>query len=166
MDNPRISVYSELLEIARRETSSAAGNVPVEKRLFQLREGKATPMWLIGHLANTVNTIILCWMLGGESQVDRSFRFAFAPDFAGGTPPSTDPALYPVWEEVLKRYEQIMQQAIDGVRLLPDSSLEEPLQGNVPDALRPFFPTVGAALARLIAHDAYHRGQMNLLAKY
>ncbi|MBI2432738.1 MAG: DinB family protein [Candidatus Hydrogenedentes bacterium] len=165
MSNPKISLIADMLANARKETLQMASNVAPEHRLFQLRAGKATPLWLLGHLANTANTVILRWTLGQESRMTREQSLVFAPDFAKGTPPSSDPSLYPAWEEVVSLYDTLMGHAIDGVRELNDEDLELPLKGNVPEQLRGFFTTNVATLTRIISHDAYHRGQMGLLSK-
>lgn len=165
MANAKMSVYAALLEKAREETLAAAGAVAEDRRLFQLGEGKATPLWLIGHLANTVNVVLRVWTLQRESLLGREQSMRFAPDFAGGAPPSADPAAYPPWDEVVGLYDRAMADAIEGVRGLDDALLPEPLPGRMPDALRGFFTTVEFTLGRMVAHDAYHRGQIAMLAK-
>lgn len=164
-ENIRTGLYVELLDFARQETLKLCATVPPEKHLFQLREGKATPLWLLGHLANTVNTIGLRWMLNQESLVSKELGLVFAPDFAGGTPPSNDASLYPSWEEVVQLYDRVMTQTVAGARTMADSELPDPVHEKLPERLIALFPNKGVAFMRLASHDAYHRGQIGLLSK-
>jgi uncharacterized damage-inducible protein DinB len=101
-----------------------------------------------------------------ESQVlSDEDRRRFAPSMAGGTPPTTNPEDYPAWDEVVALYESATAQAIEKLTVLTDSDLDKPLPGDLPPNYRELFPTIGAALQRVINHDAYHRGQIGLLSK-
>lgn len=165
MANTKMAVYATLLETARAETLAAAAAVPEDRRLYQLAPGKATPLWLMGHLANTINAVVRLWILERESLLTREQAKRFAPDFAGGAPPSDDPAAYPPWDEVVALYDQAMVDAIAGIPALDDALLPGPLPGRMPEPLRGFFSSVEFTLGRMVAHDSYHRGQMALLAK-
>ena len=85
---PKIETLAKLLEKAKQETLTTAAKVPDANRFLQLGEGKATPMWLLGHMTNTINSIVLVWTLQGESILTREQAKLFAPDFAGGAPPT------------------------------------------------------------------------------
>ncbi|MBX7254807.1 MAG: DinB family protein [Candidatus Hydrogenedentes bacterium] len=164
MDNPKIEIYRSQLAFCRTETVRVAEDVKPELRLVQLREGKAHPMWLIGHLTNTINTVVIQWMLGKNSLVPRGFSRKFAPDFAGGSPITNQASDYPAWEEVLGLYKQIMDCALENLAELNDSDLELPLKGEMPEGLRSFFSSNGRTLAIMASHDSYHRGQIGLLS--
>jgi hypothetical protein len=165
MSNPKVELLVQMLESAREQTLKTAGSVPESNRLLQLQEGKATPLWLVGHLANTLNTIVLRWMIEGEGIFTREQSKRFSPDFAAGDPPSTDSSKYPPWEEVVGLYRTAMDKAIAGARALTDAELAKPLKGKVPPPLDQFFSSNGTSLMIMINHDAYHRGQIGLLAK-
>jgi len=165
MAEPKIEVLAEQLEKAQKETLHVAEGVPEGARLKQLQEGKATPLWLIGHLANTINSVVLRWMLDTDHVLTKEQTKLFGPDFAGGTPPATDAAIYPPWEEVVGRYDSAMRRAVQGVRDMRDDDLPRPLKGNVPDAMRQFFSSNQVTLYQMVQHDAYHRGQISLLSK-
>lgn len=164
MANPKIELLVVLLDKGRKDTLAAAAKVPEDKRLFQLQEGKATPLWLLGHLANTVNTIVLRWTLEEEGLLTKEQAKLFAPDFARGTPPSSDPAMYPTWEETLDLYDRVMQQAISGISKFSDDDLPKPLPGRMLDQMRAFFSSIEVSLNQMVHHDAYHRGQIGMLA--
>lgn len=165
MGNTQVQVYARLMEKGRGETVAAAKGIPSGNHLRQLEAGKATPLWLVGHLANTLNTIVLRWMFEEESMLTRDQAKLFSPDFAGGTPPSTDPSVYPPYQEVVDLYEKIADRAVALVGTLQDEDLAQPLKGRVPDALRDFFSTNEVTLAQMVHHDAYHRGQLAMLGK-
>jgi hypothetical protein len=122
-------------------------------------------MWLVGHLTNTLNTVILQWTLGQESQLTREFGKKFAPDFANGDPITANAADYPAWDEVIGLYGKIGAFVGDQIKTLQDTDLPLPLKGSIPEARRDFFKTNQIALGRMIGHDAYHRGQIGLLSK-
>lgn len=164
--NPEVKVYADLLEMCRAETLLTAGNVPVPNRMHQLRKGKATPLWLIGHVANTVNVVLLQWTLELDGVLPAGYVKKFAPDFAGGDPVGANPEDYPAWDEVLHGYDAVMRHGIEAVRAnLTDADLSAPPRGAIPDMLRPRFPSIGVVLGRMIGHDSYHRGQVGLLSK-
>lgn len=164
MDNPRLDQIIALLRMGRKHTLTIADSVPKSHRFKQLATGKATPTWLLGHLARTVDRIVIVWTLEQESILGDKLGQSFAPAHIGGIAPSTDPADYPPWDGIKLLYVQVMRAAIAGLGELSDADLDKPLPGDVPDDYRERFPTIGAALKLIIAHDAYHRGQMGLLA--
>jgi len=159
----KIEILVEQLEICREQTLKTASGVPEDARVVQLRPGKAHPLWLLGHLANTANVIGLQWVLNGPGVASKEFRKKFAPDFANGDPVTANAADYPSWDEVVGMYEKAMDAAIEGVKQLTEADLPKPLPGRIPDPLRGHFSSVGRALNILLLHDSYHRGQMGLL---
>lgn len=165
MNNTRMSLYIELLEGAQKHTLQIAESVPETHRFKQLQEGKATPLWLIGHMANTVNTLVGVYMLQQPSVLSREHSILFAPDFVGGTPPTTNPDEYPTWDEVIGIYNACYEKALAGLRELDDSVLGNPLPGKLDDKMREFFSSIGVTLNVMVSHDAYHRGQIGMLAK-
>lgn len=161
----KIEWYQELLRRSRDETLKTAKGVPESRRLVQLREGKAHPLWLLGHLANTMNVVCLQWVLEKESLTPKGFGKRFAPDFGGGAPITANAGDYPAWDEVAAIYDQVLSAAIDGVAALNDEDLPLPLRGRIPDPLREFFKSNDFTLTQMVIHDSYHRGQMGLLGK-
>lgn len=165
MSNIKVNLLRDQLQFALDETLGTAKRVPEGARLFQPGEGRATPLWLCGHLANTINTIVIRWILDGENVLTKEQSKLFAPDFGGGEPPSTDASKYPPYDEVVALYEKAMKQAIEGLTALTDEDLDKPIPKSIPDPLRTYFPTIGASIMRMVSHDGYHRGQIGLLSK-
>jgi hypothetical protein len=165
MDNIQITELIALLRAGRKHTLTIVDSVPETHYFKQLAPGKATPLWLLGHLARTVDRILLVWTLEQAPLMDDELGTQFAPEHVGGTPPTSNPADYPSWDAVKDFYVRAMHNAIEGLSALTDADLEKPLPGDLPPAYRDRFPSIGAALRLVINHDAYHRGQMGLLAK-
>ncbi|HRK36618.1 MAG TPA: DinB family protein, partial [Candidatus Hydrogenedentes bacterium] len=99
--NPQLELLASQLKSCMDQTLHIASGVPESARCTQLKPGKAHPLWLIGHLANTINLLLLHWTLQVEGVVPKEYRKKFAPDFGGGDPVTPDPADYPAWDEVV-----------------------------------------------------------------
>ena len=162
--NPKIELLAEQLAFCREQTLKTASGVPEASRLIQLRPGKGHPLWLLGHIANTANVVVVQWTLNGDNMTPKGFGKKFAPDFGGGDPVTPNAIDYPSWDEVVDIYGQAMNLAIDGVTKLTEDDLPKPLPGRIPDPLRQHFSSVGRALNIAVLHDSYHRGQIGLLA--
>lgn len=165
MGNLKVTQLREQLEFAREETLTVAGRMPEGTQLFQPGEGRPTALWLMGHLANTINTIVIRWILSGENTLTKEQAKLFAPDFGGGDPPSTDASKYPTYAEVIALYDTSMKAAIAGLAALSDEDLDKPLPKPLPEPMTKFFPSIGKSIYRMISHDAYHRGQIGMLSK-
>ena len=165
MSTQKVDLHIQQITLCKTETLRVAGGVAEADRFRQLKDGKAHPAWLVGHLANTVDSIVLGWMLLQESTLSKGFKKQFAPDFAGGLPITGKPEDYPAWDEVLGHYEEVLNKAAAGLAALDDASLDGPLKGSIPDALRNRFSSVGHTLTFLVLHDSYHRGQIGMLSK-
>jgi len=165
MDKTQISMLLELLKMGRNHTLAIADAVPNTHYFRQMAEGKATPLWLLGHLARSADRILIVWTLDQKSIVGDELGKRFSPAHVGGIAPSTDPGDYPPWDGVKALYLQVMRAAAAGLAELSDDDLEKPIPGDLPPEYRDRFPNIGAALKMVIAHDAYHRGQMSLLSK-
>ena len=159
----KIELLVEQLSFCREQTLKTASGVPEGSRLLQLRPAKAHPLWLVGHLANTANVVMIQWTLNGENVARKGFGKMFAPDFGGGAPVTTNAADYPSWDDVVAAYDKAMGAAIDGVKTISEADLPNPLPGRIPDPLRQHFSSVGRALNMMVLHDSYHRGQIGLI---
>ena len=165
MENTRIALLIDLLNQARTQTVATANGIPESHRFKQLAPGKATPTWLLGHLARSADRILIEWTLEHWSVVGERVGEKFAPAHAGGIAPTTNPDDYPQWDSILAMYETVMGNAVEGLAALADADLEKPLPAFLPPEYRDRFPNIGAAIKMVISHDAYHRGQMGLLGK-
>jgi len=165
MSNTKIQLYIEMLESARKQTIQVAGGVPEGKRFKQLQAGKSTPAWLVGHLANTMNILVVRYILNGEAVLTKEQSLIFAPDFAGGKAPTENEDEYPAWDDILGLYNTAFDRALAGLASLKDDDLGQALSGELPERIRAHFSSIEVTLAFMISHDAYHRGQIGLLSK-
>lgn len=164
MSNPRAEVYAEMLDLAVKTTATAAEGIAEDMRMSQVKEGKGHPLWFLGHSAFALNQIVNVWALGGEPVIPMEYGVSFQPKQAGGGPITTDASKYPAWNEVLENYKKAGAACVEGIKGLSDDELPGDLKGDVPEAFKNFFGNLDATLKSMIAHDAYHRGQMTLLA--
>jgi len=164
MSRAIVSHLSEMLDFCKTETLNAAARVPEEKRLFQAAEGKAHPLWLVGHLAGATGAVALQWGLGLPGVLPPTFRMQFAPGFLGGDPITPDASKYPSWEECLEAYRTAMNRLIEEIAKLQDEDLSLPPRGEMPERLRSRFTNLGRVGSLMIVHDTHHRGQLSMLA--
>ncbi|MCF6285236.1 MAG: DinB family protein [Candidatus Hydrogenedentes bacterium] len=165
MENTQVALLVSLIRGARDHTLDIVKSVPDTHHFKQLAPGKATPLWLLGHLTRTVDKLLLEWTLQTDPIMSEKTGIRFAPEHAGGTAPTTDPEDYPSWEALMAAYVEATESAMTGLLQLNDSDLEKPVPGDMPDAYRVRFPNIGSVCKLLIAHDGYHRGQMGMIAK-
>ena len=166
-DNPKAEWTANLYFNGSRHTLQIAQSVPEENYFKQLGEGKAHPAWLIGHLAFGCDTIVRGFGLQKKRDLGKEWTKAFAPDFAGGNPISSNPSDYPSWDEIIKAYDSITTQVRDEIAALADADFDKSLKGIIPDDFLNYFPDVGLTIFRGgIDHDAYHRGQVALINKH
>jgi hypothetical protein len=164
MASLKAEVYADFLDQIVSATITAAKNVAEGNRLRVVQEGKAHPLWSMGHLANTNDRLLNQWCCEGASMIPESYGKLFSPDFAGGAPITTNADDYPSWDEVVEVYAKVSKACVEGIRTLDDSVLAGALRGSAPDALKEKFPSVEYTIRAITAHDAYHRGQMNAIA--
>ena len=164
MGKDRVEMLVASLEGTVKATLAAAGNVPEDKRLRQLQDGKAHPLWQVGHLAFALDMIVNTIALGGAPELPGEYVPKFAPDLAGGKPITGNAEDYPAWDEVVANYEKAAKTSAAKIRELDDSDLSGGIKGSAPEGLEEFFKILGVTLGSMAAHDSYHRGQMNLVA--
>jgi len=163
MSNAKTELLAVQFKGAIDATVKAAAAVPENVRLTQLKEGKAHPLWLVGHLSQALDLIVNQWILAGEGQLPAESHPKFAPDIMGGVPITANGDDYPSWDDTVANYEAIGAKAVELISALGDDELGSDLKGDIPDAARSFFGNVGESLATMLQHDAYHRGQLNMI---
>ena len=156
---------SHLLKGCVSQTEKAIKSCPENKRYFQLADNKATPIWLIGHMANTAEFIGNSIGLGSSSgAIKPEWRSKFTPDGFGGDKITSNPADYPKWEEVVEAYKKAFGHLIQEAAGLTDEQLLGPPKGKVPPPLAGMLTNLQDCMTLNIIHDSHHRGQFGLLA--
>lgn len=164
MSKDRVNQIADMWEATIKATVGAADKVPEDKRMKQLQDGKSHPTWLLGHLAFATSFLVLTVGLGASPAVPMEWRLKFAPDFAGGEFIDSDATKYPAWDEILDGYKKSGEATVAAIRALEDADLAGGAKGEVPEILKDMFESLGNALVSFIGHNAYHTGQMNLIA--
>lgn len=164
MSNARTELYAEMLDATIKATATSAGSIPEDMRMSQAKDGKGHPLWFLGHMTFALNQIVHIFALGKEAVVPVEYAKSFQPKEAGGGPITGNAADYPGWDEVLANYKKAGEACVAGIKALQDDELSGDLRGEVPEALKSFFGNLEGTIGSMIGHDAYHRGQMTLLA--
>lgn len=164
MSNTKAEMYAGIYEAAVKATVGVAEKVPEDHRTRQAADGKAHPLWLLGHLTYSIDTFINHWALDGTANCPREYAKMFAPAQAGGDAVNSDASAYPAWDDILAIYKKSGAEVADAIRKLDDADLPGDLKGSIPDAAKGFFGNLEATLGGMGAHDSYHRGQMGLLS--
>lgn len=164
MSKDRIEMLAASYEGTMKATLEAAGKLPAEKRMKQLQDGKAHPLWLMGHLAFAFDVITNTIALGGTPVLPGNYFQKFAPDFVGGEAVTGNADDYPAWDEVVANYEKAGRAVIAKLRELEDADLSGGPKGSPPPGNEDFFKVLGVMLGGMPLHDSYHRGQMNMVA--
>lgn len=164
MSDARAEFFAVELQGCIDATVKLAAGIPPEARFNQAKPGGAHPAWLLGHLANTLDAVVLPWALDAPRVLPKSYGRQFAPEFVGGEPITTRVDDYPAWDEILSQYEKVGAACVEGIRALTAEALDGELRGNAPDQFKEMLGNTRATIAAMIRHDSHHRGQMALLA--
>lgn len=163
MAKDKVEMLAKVYEHAFEETIKAAEKVTPDKQFRQAQPGKAHPLWLLGHLTFSLDTIVNLMCLGGAQQLPPTYMAKFSPAVMGGPAITTNASDYPAWSEVLGNYKKVSQSTSELLRKLDDADLPGGAKGNVPPPFADFFKVLGNTLGHMADHDAYHRGQLGLL---
>lgn len=164
MAKEKVEQLAASYEHALDETRKVLEKVTGDKRIKQVQPGKAHPTWLLGHLAFSTDTITNYMCLASAPQLPQTYMQKFAPAVMGGPPVTANASDYPSWDELAANYEKVMGKAIELIKALDDSELAGGAKTKTPPAYADFFKVLGGTLGHMADHDAYHRGQIGLLA--
>lgn len=164
MSQDKIEVYVAAYEYTMGETLDAAGSVPEDKRFHVAQEGKAHVLWHMGHLAMCLDSFVYSMALGNTIALPGDYFKKFGSSDEGGDPITTNPDDYPSWDQLLADYEKVGKNCIAGLLRLNDSDLAGGPKGSPPETFADFFNPLSVAVGGMADHDAYHRGQIGLLA--
>jgi hypothetical protein len=164
MAKDRVEQLAHTYQHALDETLKTLDKVPADKRFKQIKPGKAHPLWLLGHLAFSNDLIVNMLCLNSPSQLSPVYMQKFAPSILGGAAITPNAADYPAWDEILANYKKTASKSVELIRGLTDSDLTGGPKGKVPPEHADFFKVLGNTLGHMADHDAYHRGQIGLIA--
>lgn len=160
----KAEVYADIYQSCINATTRVAGEVPEDKRLTQAADGKAHPLWLVGHLAMSMDMLVGNWVLGADLGIPPEWGQIFGPTEFGGRAITANAADYPSWDDVVSTYKKSGDKAVAAIRALSDDQIDGEALGGMPDQFRKQFGNCEASLRSFAAHDSHHRGQITLLA--
>jgi uncharacterized damage-inducible protein DinB len=150
------------IEAAREMTLSQINDFADDELLVQPCPGGNHPLWLLGHIANSEDGLILSFCKGENVLPGSYFKL-----FGIGSTPQTAASAYPSRDEILAGMEEAHAAAIDYVGGVSPEELDRPPHGL--DRLRPeaqeLFHSRGACILHHALHEANHAGQMAVLRR-
>jgi uncharacterized damage-inducible protein DinB len=111
------------------------------------------PLWVLGHIAFIEGN--LPHVLFGEPNPVAHW----APLFAPGSEPTTDPAAYPPFEEILRTYLDLHARNLQTLERLGEAGLDQRTR-HPPRGLESMLGTFGDAFLLTALHGMSHRGQI------
>jgi uncharacterized damage-inducible protein DinB len=109
-------------------------------------------LWVVGHLAVAEGSIPT--VLFGEPNPVAHWEPLFAP----GSKPSTNPADYPPFEEVLATFKKLRARNLQILEELGEDGLSRPSKQTLP-GMEELQGTAGKALLLIALHQMFHAGQ-------
>lgn len=147
----------DLIRWALTMTDEATDRLVADVRSAPLTQptsrGGNHAMWIIGHLAYIEGTIGQTFF-GEPNPVEH-----WAPLFAPGSEPKTDPAEYPPFEEVLKSYRALRAKNLKLLDELGEAGLDRAPK-NVPPGFEAHMQTFGQTYLLIALHNMVHYGQI------
>jgi uncharacterized damage-inducible protein DinB len=111
------------------------------------------PLWVLGHLT-LVEGNIPHVLFGEPNPVAK-----WAPLFAAGTEPTSDPSAYPAFEEVVRTYRDLRARNLKTLEQIGEAGLDRPTK-NPPRGLEKALDTFGHTFLTIALHQMNHRGQI------
>ena len=151
------------LEQAREHTVAAVEGLTGEEMLFQPKAGMNHALWLLGHIAESENGLLLGFCKGANL-----LPVGWHEKFGIGSKPVADRAKYPSREEVLKLMEKVHAAAIEYVRSLSPEDLDRRPAGidRLPERAQALFATIGKCIYQHALHESSHAGQIATLRRF
>jgi len=111
------------------------------------------PLWVLGHVT---------FVEGGIPEIlfgEKNPVAYWAPLFAAGTEPTSDPAAYPSFDELVRTYRGLRERNLRLLADLGEAGLDRPSKAP-PRGLEQALATVGSTFLTIGLHQMGHRGQV------
>lgn len=141
------------LEMSKGWLLGLAMDMKDEPLVAPTPHGGNHPLWCVGHLAFAEANLVNVMAQGKENPLA-----GWEPLFNQGTTPSQDASAYPSFDEVVAKFEETRNATLSYVDSLTPASLDEPSKAEGEAA--EWFGTIGACLAAIPIHFAFHGGQI------
>lgn len=111
------------------------------------------PLWVLGHLTFSEADLIH-GLVSGEPNPLAEWKDLFGQ----GSEPTSDASLYPSFDEIMGKFEEVRANTLRVLDGMTDDDLDEP--SHAPEEMKDFFGTNGQVFATAAIHFAFHGGQI------
>lgn len=129
-----------------------------EAPLTRMSSAGNHPFWVLGHLAIAEGRLRQV-ILGEAHPLER-----WKPLFDWGSEPSTNPADYPPFDEVLQAYRDLRAKNLALLEEVGPTGLDRPTKAP-PAGLESRFSTIGQAFLTIGLHQIMHTGQASAMRR-
>ncbi|MBL4591593.1 MAG: DinB family protein [Phycisphaerales bacterium] len=112
-------------------------------------------LWILGHLVYSECSITHSMILGKESCPLQDWKDLFGY----GSEPKCDASIYPDFDELLAKWEEVRAFTLSTLDSMSDDDLDKPAPG-CPEEWAAFFGTIGLCFGMKITHPMMHYGQL------
>ena len=150
------------LENAKWLATSAIEGLTGAEMMFQPKPGLNHATWLLGHIAESANGLILSFCKG-ENLLPKGWHGTFGI----GSKPTADASAYPSKDEILAHIETVHAAAVKYVKSLSPEDLDKRPPGidQLPERAQALFSTVGKCIFGHVTHASGHAGQIAMLRR-
>ena len=112
-------------------------------------------LWILGHLVYSECSIIHTILLGNESCPLQEWKDLFGY----GSEPKSDASIYPSFDELLAKWEEVRAFTFETLATFSDDDLDKPAPG-CPEEWKDWFGTIGKVFTTQTIHPTMHYGQL------
>lgn len=141
------------MQMTREGTATIVADMRDDALAQPTARGGNHALWTLGHLAYIEGTLPKI-LLGEANPVEH-----WAPLFAPGTQPQTDPSVYPSFDEVLATYHDLRAKNLKLLDEIGDDGLDR-APANVPSGFEDAMTTIGHTLLLFTLHNMVHYGEV------
>jgi hypothetical protein len=150
------------IESAKWLTTMGLDGLTDEEMMFQPKPALNHPTWMLGHIIESANGLILAFCKG-----EGILPAGWHKKFGIGSKPSAKASDYPPRQEMLELLEKVHAAAVDYVKSLDPADLDRrPAHiDHLPEPAQQLFATVGKCIYGHVTHAASHAGQIATLRR-
>lgn len=131
-----------------------------EEMLSRPQTGLNHIYWILGHIIASLD--ISQYIDGSDSVIDDKYLKLFDM----GTLPEDNPEQYIEPATMLDDYNRAVEKTVHAIESLDPEDLSKPPAKELPEPLKPYFPTRFDLIAGFATHITYHAGQIGTLLKH
>ncbi|MCA9277609.1 MAG: DinB family protein [Phycisphaeraceae bacterium] len=148
-----VQFIRDSMEASRRYTMHLLSDLRDTPLVQPTVNGGNHALWIVGHLATVEGMAIQGFMLNKPNPMAAHEHL-----FRMGSTPSTDPTMYPGFDQLVKMYDDIRTQTYALLDTLTDADLAKTAPG-CPEQFANWFGTYEKCLRSQVLHPLMHSGQ-------